>query len=100
MFLKIVEPESVTIYELDTSEFHYGHASIGSLEQIDEFAAGQIDSYRRHGKPFTEAHGLPVMWARFLCDGSWVCVVVTAIPEAHMGAYLMSDSGETIERIV
>lgn len=108
MFLKIVESESVTIvesesvtiYQIGTSEFHYGHAAITSLEEIDDFALGQIVSYRRHGPPIDTEHALPVMWATFFCDDEWICIVMTTVSEGRMDAYLMSDSGETIEHIV
>ena len=98
MFLKIVEPESTTIYQIDTSEFYYGHAAITSLEQLDEVGGPtQIDSYRRHGNPLTDDHADRIGWAKFFCDGDWICVVMAT---GVLQVYLESDLGETIERIV
>lgn len=101
MFLKIVEPESVAIYEMDTSELHYGHAYISSLEELDSTGVGGATPYHRYGDPLPGSSQTSdnVAWVKFLCDNKMLCVAMT-MGGPDMRAYLMSDSGETIERIV
>ncbi len=100
MFLKIVEPELVTIFEIDHSEFRYGFARIHSLEELDLIGDTEATPYLRFGWRNGNEGTQPVQWAKFMNDARMICVVMSTHQDEGVSAYLMNDDGETVERIV